>query len=157
MNFLEQLVAEWYEYEGNFVRSNVRARKRVKGGWDMELDVLAYNPSDRTLLHIETSGDANSWSERKRRFLSKKFILTNREYEAILGCKVENIKKIAIAGYGRSTSADLDWGEDIQVVLIPDLMKKIATRLRSRNPMREAVPERFPILRAIQTVLHYGM
>jgi len=67
MNFLEQLVGEWYEYEGHFVRSNVRARKRAKGGWDAELDVLAYDPSNGTLLHVETSGDADSWAERKRR------------------------------------------------------------------------------------------
>ena len=73
MNFLEQLVAEWYEYEGYFVRSNVRARKRAKGGWDAELDVLAYDPSNLTLLHVETSGDAASWAERKLRFRTKKF------------------------------------------------------------------------------------
>ncbi len=42
MNFLEQLAAEWFEYTGYFVRANARARKRSAGGWDMELDVLAY-------------------------------------------------------------------------------------------------------------------
>ena len=32
MNYLEQLAAEWYEYSGYFVRTNVRARKRKMGG-----------------------------------------------------------------------------------------------------------------------------
>ena len=157
MNFLEQLVAEWYEYEGYFVRSNVRAHKRAKGGWDAELDVLAYDPSNLTLLHVETSGDADSWAERKRRFLTKKFILKREEYEAILGCKVSKIRKIAVVGYARSTKADLNWGQDIEVVLIPDLMTQIAGKLRSQHPMQEAVPEGFPILRAVQTVLAYGV
>jgi hypothetical protein len=157
MNFLEQIVAEWYEYEGYFVRSNVRARKRVKGGWDIELDVLAYDPSSHTLLHVETSGDADSWAERKRRFLKKKFVLEREEYEAILGCKVSNIKKVAVVGYVRSTKADLNWGQDIEVGLIPHLMTQIARKLRSQHPMQEAVPEGFPILRAVQTVLAYGI
>jgi hypothetical protein len=156
MNFLEQLVAEWYEYERYFVRSNVRARKRMKGGWDVELDVLAYDPINNTLLHVETSGDADSWAERKLRFLTKKFILTRKEYEVILGHKVSKIKKIAIVGYARSTKADLNWGPDIEVVLIPDLMSQIAGKLRSQKPIQEAVPEGFPILRAMQMVLAYG-
>jgi len=157
MTFLEQLVAEWYEYEGYFVRSNVRARKRAKGGWDVELDVLAYDPSNNTLLHVETSGDADSWTERKRRFLTKKFILTRKEYEAILGHKVGKIRKIAIVAYARSTKADLNWGQDIEVVLIPNLMSQIAGKLRSQHPTQEAVPEGFPILRAVQVVLAYGI
>ncbi|MFB0557295.1 MAG: hypothetical protein ACETVW_05515 [Dehalococcoidia bacterium] len=157
MNFLEQLVAEWYEYGGYFVRSNVRTRKRAKGGFDVELDVLAYDLSNNTLLHVETSGDADSWAERKRKFLTKKFILTREEYEAIIGRKINKIRKIAIVGYARSTKADLNWGQDIKVVLIPDLMSQIAGKLRSQHPMREAVPEGFPILRAVQTVLAYGI
>lgn len=157
MTFLEQLVAEWYEYDGCFVRSNVRARKRAKGGFDVELDVLAYDLPSNTLLHVETSGDADSWEERKRRFLTKKFILKRKEYEAIIGCKVNKITKIAIVGYTRSTKTNLNWGQDIEVVLIPDFMKQIAERLRSQHPTHEAVPEGFPLLRAMQTVLAYGI
>lgn len=156
MTFLEQLVAEWYEYGGYFVRSNVRARKRAKGGFDVELDVLAYDLSNNTLLHVETSGDADSWAERKRRFLTKKFILTRGEYEAILGHKVSKIRKIAIVGYARSAKANLKWGQNIEVVVIPDFMKQIAEKLRSQRPAHEAVPEGFPLLRAMQTVLAYG-
>ena len=58
MNFLESLAAEYYEYTGYYVRSNIKARKRTLGGWDAELDVLAFMPATKELLHIETSGDA---------------------------------------------------------------------------------------------------
>ncbi len=36
-NFLEQLVAEWYEHQGYFVRRNVQVGKRTKGGYEGEL------------------------------------------------------------------------------------------------------------------------
>ena len=157
MTFLEQLVAEWYEYGGYFVRSNVRARKRRKGGFDVELDVLAYDLPGNTLLHVETSGDADSWAERKRRFLTKKFILTKKEYEVIIGCKVNKIRKIAVVGYAHATKTNLNWGRDIEVVLIPDFMKRIAEKLHSQHPAHEAVPEGFPLLRAMQTILAYGV
>ena len=153
-NYLEQLVAEWYEYSGYFVRSNSRTRKRQKGGWDIELDVLAYSPSDQRLIHIETSGDANSWQERKERFLKKKFILSHKEYESLIGSSVHAIEKIAIVGWS-STKSDLNWGDDIKVVLIPQLLEEITTKLRDTSPLKQAVPESFPLLRAMQMALAF--
>ena len=41
-NFLEQLVREWYEYQGYFVRQNVNVGKRAKGGYECELDIVAF-------------------------------------------------------------------------------------------------------------------
>jgi hypothetical protein len=157
MNFLEQLAAEWFEYSGYFVRTNVRARKRAKGGWDMELDVLAYQPATNSLLHIEASGDADSWSERKSRFLTKKFILSKAEYEDILGAPVNDISRIALVGWAKSPKVDLDWGDDIEVLTIPQFLDQISDRLRGQDFMSESVPEGYPILRTIQMVLNYGI
>jgi hypothetical protein len=157
MNFLEQLAAEWYEYSGYFVRTNIHARKRQAGGWDVELDVLAYSPSKQEVLHIETSGDAVSWGERKRRFLEKKFILSKQDYQEILGAEFQRLKRIAVVGQTKSTRADIDWGGDIEVILIPNFLREIATALRKRDIMNEAVPESYPILRSIQMILSYGL
>lgn len=157
MNFLEQLAAEWYEYIGYFVRTNIRARKREKGGWDVELDVLAYSPSKQELLHIETSGDADSWAERKQRFLKKKFILSRQDYEEILECKINSVQRIAIVGYSPSTRANLEWGEDIEVKLIPKFLDEIVAVLRQKDWMSESVPERYTILRSMQMVLAYSV
>lgn len=154
MNFLESLVAEWYEFSSYFVRSNPRTRKRQKGGWDVELDVLAYSPSDRRLIHIETSSDANSWQERKDRFLKKKFILSREEYELLIGSRINTIEKIAIVGWS-STKSDLNWGDDIKVVLIPQFLEEITTKLRETSPLKQAVPESFPLLRAMQMALAF--
>ena len=59
-NHLEQLIAEWYEFKGYFVRRNVHVGKRTKGGYDCELDVVAFNPCEKKLVHIEPSLDAHS-------------------------------------------------------------------------------------------------
>lgn len=64
MNFLEQLVSEWYEFQGYFVRRNVRIGLRANGGYEGELDVLALHPGKKRLLHIETSMYAGSWEKR---------------------------------------------------------------------------------------------
>ena len=154
MNFLESLVAEWYEFSGYFVRSNSRTRKRPKGGWDVELDVLAFSPSDQRLVHIETSSDANSWQERKDRFLKKKFILSRKEYESLIGSNIKTIEKIAIVGWS-TTKRDLNWGDDIKVVLIPQLLEEITAKLKETSPMKQAVPESFPLLRAMQMALAF--
>ncbi len=157
MNFLEQLASEWFEYTGYFVRTNVRARKRTAGGWDAELDVLAYKPSSKTLLHIEISGDAESWAERKRKFLTKKFALSKEEYEEILEAKIDGIHRKAIVSWSRSPKADLDWGGDIEVLTIPAFLSQIVSELRKRDFMSESVPEGYPILRTIQMTLKYGI
>jgi hypothetical protein len=71
MNFLEQLVSGWYEFQGYFVRRNVRVGIRPGGGYEGELDVVALHPGEKRLLHIEPSMDANSWEDRERRFAAK--------------------------------------------------------------------------------------
>ncbi len=156
MNFLEQLAAEWYEFSGYFVRTNPRTRKRAKGGWDVELDVLAYDPGNRELLHIEASGDADSWQERKDRFMKKKFILSTSEYEAIVGASVGRIKKIALVGWSDTTKADLNWASGIDVVLVPEFLRGVLTNLKGMDFAKEAVPESFPLLRAIQLALAFN-
>ena len=70
-NFLEQLIAEWYEFRGYFVRRNINVGKRAKGGYECELDVVAFSPRERRLVHIEPSMDAGSWADRERRFTVK--------------------------------------------------------------------------------------
>lgn len=67
-NYLEQLVAEWYEYHGYFIRQNVLVGKRPKGGYEGELDIVAFHPESKHLAHIEPTMDAHSWAKREERF-----------------------------------------------------------------------------------------
>ena len=77
-NYLEQLVAEWYEYQGYFVRQNILDGKRDKGGYAGELDVIAFSPTLNHLVHVEPSMYADSWARMEESYL-KKFQL-GRQY-----------------------------------------------------------------------------
>lgn len=72
LNHLEQVIPEYYDWKGYLVRRNIKVERRGAGGWEMELDVVAYHPEQRHLVHLEASLDAHSWSVRAERY-SKKF------------------------------------------------------------------------------------
>jgi hypothetical protein len=81
VNFLEQLVAEWFAYGRKcFVRTNVNFGPRELGGFEGEMDVVAFEPNDKLLFHVEASTDADSWDERRSRF-QKKFQGAARYYD----------------------------------------------------------------------------
>ena len=71
MSHLEELLAEYYQWRGHVVKCNALVGKRERGGWEMELDVVAYNPQTTTILHMELSLDAQSWTKREERFVKK--------------------------------------------------------------------------------------
>jgi hypothetical protein len=68
--------------------------------------------------------------------------------------RLQTIEKIAIVGWG-TTKRDLNWGDDIKVVLIPQLLEEITAKLKETSPMKQAVPESFPLLRAMQMALAF--
>jgi hypothetical protein len=147
MNFLESMVAQWYGYCGYFVRSNVHILPLKHGGYGAELDVLAFSPKDGELIHVEASSDALVWRERERR-MRKKFKLPHEEYEKVFKVKVEKVRKIAICGFSL-TSDGRHWG-DIEVVTVREFIRTIHEALAQINPMKQAVPENYPLLRAVQ-------
>lgn len=50
MNFLEQLVAEWYEYKGYFCRTNIRFGETGHDGHIGEMDVVAFHPKTKEFV-----------------------------------------------------------------------------------------------------------
>ena len=155
MTFLEQLVAEWYAYRGFFVRTNVKFGKRQAGGYEGEIDVAAFDPKTKHLIHIEASTDANSWQERKKRFI-KKFGDAKRLYKEIFDFQFDSIENRAIVGFSRRTLNEINFGGNIKVILIPEFVQEITRFLTSLSPMKSAVPEGYPLLRAIQFAVAYG-
>jgi len=158
MNFLEQLVAEWYEYHENcFVSTNVRFGKRGNGGWNGEMDVLAVNLSEKTLWHIETSNDAASWDKRKTR-MKQKFRLRDKDYldiPELKGFKPNKIYRIAVLGTTNAITDDVkEKFKMIELLSAPELIQKITTLMK--NLHKESIPEKFPLLRTIQYTFWYG-
>ena len=144
MNFLEQLTAEWYQYKGYFVRTNIKFGRNIhgRGGHAGEIDVIAYEPKTRDFIHIEASTDALVWPERKRIF-ERKFSDARRYYMEIFPFKEMDIKprQIALVGFNLTPARGLDswrsvppsgsiWGElKIEVLHIPKFFQEINTVL----------------------------
>jgi hypothetical protein len=154
MNFLEQLVAEWYEYQGYFVRRNIHVGKRAGGGWECELDVVAFHPGKKHLVQIEPSMDSNSWLTREKRY-SKKFEAGKRYIPGIfINIDIpDQIQQIALFGLGsKANNPTLAGGT---VWLVSDLLAEIFTVLRNKRVEHEAVSEQFPLLRTIQFICQH--
>jgi len=153
MNFLEQLAAEWYQFRGYFVRTNVKFGRRSRGGWKGEIDVLAYSPNTQEFLHIETSTDANSRKAREEQF-KKKFRNAKEHYRELFPFKGKKLKQIAIVGF-TTARIPLNFGDGIEVISIPNFIRQITQELRAKNPAQDAIPETYPLLRAIQYAMFY--
>jgi hypothetical protein len=140
MNFLEQLVAEWLEYQGYFVRRNVHVGRRPKGGYECELD---------------PSMDADSWAKRRERY-SKKFAAGRKHIPDLFSGfqPLPEIEQIALFGIGgRGPYESLGGGK---VVLVAEWMSEILADLETKTFASHAVPEQFFCLRTVQFVLHAG-
>ncbi|MEK6745063.1 MAG: hypothetical protein AABZ15_15720 [Nitrospirota bacterium] len=154
MNYLEQLVSEWYEYQGYFVRRNVLVGKRTDGGWECELDVVAFHPTRKHLVQIEPSMDSNSWDKREERY-RKKFE-SGRKYipKLFAGIDIpEHIEQIALFGLGSKANNPMLAGG--HVWLASDLLLEIVKVLRALRVEKAAVSEQFPLLRTIQFVCQH--
>ena len=149
MNHLEQLVAEWHEYRGYFVRRNIHVGKRIGGGYECELDVVAFHPGLKHLVHVEPSMDAHSWQMREQRYVKK--FNAGRKFIPMLFDGIDvpiEIDQIALFGIGSNVNnAQIGGG---RVLMMTDFLSEITTDLRSKRIEKQAVSEQYPLLRTIQ-------
>jgi len=153
-NFLEQLIAEWYQLRGYFIRRNVWVGKRPKGGYECELDIVAFHPGEKHLVQIEPSMDASSWADRERRY--KKKFEAGRKYIPSLFKHLDIPKKIdqiAVLVFASKQNRDTLAGG--KLILGNELLEEIFADLQSRSIYSKTIPEQFPILRALQFVAQY--
>jgi hypothetical protein len=71
MEYLQRLAAEWYEYHGYFVHTDLWVGVQADGSCECELDLVAFHPTRRYLVHLEPSFDLLSWQEREQHFQPK--------------------------------------------------------------------------------------
>lgn len=150
-NHLEQLIAEWYEYQGYYVKRNVLVGKRLKGGYECELDVIAFHPTTKHLIHLEPSLDADSWAEREKRF-EKKFI-AGKKYikEHFTGLDLpDKVDQYAVFLY--ASAEKHPWVGGGEVMQVGDLLGKIFLGLNGKKLESSAIPEHLTILRSFQFV-----
>jgi len=150
MSHLEDVIAEFYDWQGYLIKRNVKVGRRSRGGWEMELDVIAYDPHSQHLVHIEPSLDAHSWATRERRFrkkfaAGKKYIFsevytwldkkTPIDQVAILISHPKNRDRLA---GGRMQSVD-------------EFFAEVRSKIGELGVVsKNAIPEIYPLLRTIQ-------
>jgi hypothetical protein len=156
MNFLEQLVAEWYEFRGYLVQTNVRFGRnpKARGGWEGEMDVVAFHPVKKILVHVEVSMDTISWKSRGERFRDK-FEKAERYYPSLFKFEFERVEKKIVLAYASRNPGNKLPMEGVEVKSVYDLLEQIKETLRREkyaNPDGPGllIPEKWPLLRAIQ-------
>lgn len=151
MNHLETIIKEYCERKNYIVKNNIKVGRRKLGGWDMELDIIAYNPNTKDLLHIEPSIDDDSWEKREKR-IKKKFDLGRKYiYTDIfpwLNEKDININQIAILINHPKEKNEL---AGAKIIGIDEFIYKVKLDIIKTGKMsNNAISEIFPLLRTIQ-------
>ena len=152
INFLEQLAAEWYEFNGYFVRRNILVGKRSAGGHECELDVVGFHPEKGHLVQIEPSMDADGWDVREKRF-KKKFDAGQKYIPALFsGFDLpDKIDQIALLGFaGKKHPRFIGGGK---VMVTQELLPEILAKIKEYNDENRSIPEQFVILRTLQMVV----
>jgi hypothetical protein len=148
-NHLEDLVAEWYEWNGYFIRRNVQVGKRPKGGYECELDVVAFHPKHKRLVQIEPSLDGDSWAKRQERY-TKKFDAGRRHIPNLFGGLdlPTDIEQIAIFLFaGKSPPPTIGGGK---IVPFRTFMNDVLAAVRLRPLTSAMIPEQYGLLRTLQ-------
>ena len=152
MSHLEDLICEYYEWQGYIVRRNVKVGRLSHGGWEGELDIVAYHPKTRDLLHVEPSIDAESWLKREERF-SKKFRAGKKYiFKEVLPWldSSTSLKQVAVLVTRGDSHRTLGGGE---VRTIDEITKEIRDKVAAEGKMSSAaIPEQYGLLRTIQLV-----
>lgn len=153
-NYLEALTREWYEYQGYFVRQNVFVGKRPQGGYECELDVVAFHPVTQHLVHVEPSMDADSWATREERY--KKKFDAGRKYipDLFQGLKLpDEIEQIALFVFASTKNRQSVGGG--RIMIVSDLFAEAMAEISKQEMTKAQVPEQLPIMRTLQFVFNY--
>lgn len=150
MSHFEDLLAEYYDWRGYLVKRNVKVGKLSHGGWEMELDVVAFNPHSNHLLHAEPSIDGHSWETREKRFTKKfssarKYIFSEVFTWLDPSTPIEQIAVLISHPKGRDTLAGG------RIISIDEFISQIRDEIQSCGIVaRNAIPEQYPLLRTVQ-------
>lgn len=150
MSHLENLIAEYYDWKGYLVKRNIKVGKLSHGGWEMELDVIAFDPHTNHLIHLEPSIDAHSWATREERFNKKfasarKYILSEVFTWLDPNIKIEQVAVLV------SHPKDRDFLAGARIVSIDELLSEIREKIIGCGIVaKNAIPEQYPLLRTLQ-------
>jgi hypothetical protein len=149
MNHLEQLVSEWLQFKDYFVKTSVSVGKRQQGGFEGELDVVGLHLTNRHLIHVECSLDADSKQTRENKFRPK--FERGRKYVKSLfpGVALPVIlDQVVLLQFASHKSGSTIGGA--RLVTGRELVREVFDGLAHTSPAKGAVPSTFPLLRTLQ-------
>ena len=150
MTHLEKLIFQYYDWQGYLVKRNIKVGPLNHGGWECELDIIAYNPKDKHLIHLEPSVDADSWATREKRFHKKFQAGRNYIYKTVfpwLDAQTP-LEQVAVLVSHPKNHARLAGGT---IISIDEFMSTVKARIAKEGIMAQcAVPEQYDLLRTIQ-------
>lgn len=150
MSHLENLITEYYDWSGYLVKRNLKVGRLSHGGWEMELDVVAFHPTTKHLVHIEPSIDANSWKIRESRFEKKfqsgeKYMFSSVFPWLDPTTPVERIAVLVSHPKGRDELCGA------RILSVDEFMLQVKAKISECGIMaKSAIPEQYPLLRTIQ-------
>jgi hypothetical protein len=159
MSHLEDLITEYYDWKGYLVKRNIKVGPLPHGGFEMELDVIAYHPHSKHLVHVEASLDADTWAKRKQRF-AKKFAAARKYiFKDIFTWldPVTTIEQIAMLVSHPKNREELCGG---RLQSVDEFAALVRAEIVNRGKMsKSAIPEQYPNLRTIQLLTngYYGI
>lgn len=150
MSHLEDLIVEYYDWKDYVVKRNVKVGRRAKGGWEMEIDVVAFHHKSGHLIHLEPSLDADSWKKREERFkkkfdAGKKYI--GKEIFAWLDSSIA-LEQVAILPSRTKDRVSLAGGN---LITVDEFIAMVRNEVISQGKASSnAIPEIYPLLRTLQ-------
>ena len=153
MNYLEELISEWYEYNGYFLMRNIMVERRKNGGYDSEIDIIAFCPREKVVKHIETSSDSRSWKKRNERFATKFELGEKKIKELFEGIEINQIIQKEVILLSNNKKHETLGGAELK--LVSEYLKEIYDSLKKKKINQERVSEQFPLLRTIQLIGNY--
>ena len=148
MNFLEELLSEWYEYYYDcFIKKNISFGE---GKNTEEIDILAYNPEKGIVYHIETINFVKSKKKQKEEIL-KKFENAEKYYKKILNLPEYKIEKIVVVDDVKRVDNVLEelFTKNIKVVAVEEIITDICAELLSQKNSYCLVPEKYSLIRTV--------
>jgi hypothetical protein len=149
MNHLESLVREYLEWRGYLVRSNEKVNALRHGGYEMELDIVGYEPHEKTVVHYEPSIDGYSWEKREKRFqrkfeLGRKYIPTEVFPWLPPDVHIHQIAICVVRGKRKTVGG-------ATLLTVDEFVAEVRQAVIDEGPAdSNAISETYPMLRTIQ-------
>lgn len=152
-DYIEQLIGEWYEFQGYFVRRDLWVGLQDDGSYECELDVVAYHPTHNSIVHIETLTDVLSWSDREQHLRTKFDAAKKYLHHYFVAEPNPALHQITLVVFEGAKNPASVLGS--RVMTMPQLLSEIFTRLKTISMESFMIPASMPLLRTLQVVAEY--